>query len=162
MDIFEYAMEKELYAQNYYQELAEKSPYEGMKYILSILANEEKKHYDFVKNLKEGSKELPPASTLGKDIKATFQKMRDSKEKFSFEISQVELYKKAQEIEMEAKKHYLDKMEELENEEQKKIFKIFADEEQGHYDLLQNIIDFVSRPDTWLENAEFNHIKEAY
>lgn len=160
MDIFEYAMEKEKYAQQYYQELAEKCPYEGMKYILSILADEEGRHYDFVKNLKEGSKEVPPVSDLAKNVTSAFEKMRDSKEKFTFHISQVELYKKAQEIEMTAKKHYLEKMEELDNEDQKKVFKMLADEEQKHYDLIGNIIDFIKTPDMWLENAEFYHIGE--
>ncbi len=160
MNIFEYAMEKEEYAKEYYRELAEKSPCKGMNYIFNLLSDEEQKHYDFVKKLKEGSKEIPPASTLAKDVKKTFTKMRESGEKFNFQAAHVELYKKAQEIEMNAKSHYLEKMDELKDDDQKKIFKILADEEQKHYDLLENIIDFVSRPQTWLENAEFHHIEE--
>ena len=26
--------------------------------------------------------------------------------------------------------------------------------------LLENMLDFISRPQTWLENAEFNHLED--
>lgn len=34
------------------------------------------------------------------------------------------------------------------------------EEEKKHYFLLDNIIEFVSRPEQWLENAEFYHLEE--
>src|SRR3972149_1076231 len=33
-------------------------------------------------------------------------------------------------------------------------------EENKHYFILENIINFVSRPQTWLENAEWHHLEE--
>jgi rubrerythrin len=45
-------------------------------------------------------------------------------------------------------------------ETHKEIFLKLADEEKKHYFLLENIIDFVSRPQKWLENAEFYHLDE--
>ena len=42
----------------------------------------------------------------------------------------------------------------------KRIFQKLAEEEKKHYFLLENIIQFVSRPETWLENAEFYHLEE--
>lgn len=35
-----------------------------------------------------------------------------------------------------------------------------AGEEKRHFFILENIIDFVSRPQSWLENAEFNKLEE--
>jgi hypothetical protein len=35
-----------------------------------------------------------------------------------------------------------------------------ADEEKKHMILMENLIEFVSRPDTWLENAEWYHLDE--
>jgi len=41
MDIFEFAMEKEKYAEQYYRQLAEKVDHTGLKSILIMLADEE-------------------------------------------------------------------------------------------------------------------------
>ena len=35
-----------------------------------------------------------------------------------------------------------------------------ADEEEKHYKLLDNIIELITKPEIWLENAEFNHLDE--
>ena len=44
--------------------------------------------------------------------------------------------------------------------QQKDVFLKLADEEKKHYFLLGNIIEFISRPEHWLENAEFHHLEE--
>jgi rubrerythrin len=160
MNVFEYALEKEKYAQEYYTDLAQKCTNDGLKYILNMLAEEEGRHVNIIQNMQSVHPVLPEESKLLANVKETFAKMRDSKEKFDFNLSQIDLYKKAQEIEKSAKEHYLGKMNELKDETQKKIFQKLADEEQKHYNLLQNIIDFISKPQLWLENAEFNHIDE--
>jgi rubrerythrin len=54
----------------------------------------------------------------------------------------------------------MEKANEVTEEYQKEIFQRLADEEKKHYFLLENIIEFVSRPETWLENAEFYHLEE--
>ena len=54
----------------------------------------------------------------------------------------------------------IEKAQEVPEEYQKRIFLKLAEEEKKHYFLLENIIDFVSRPATWLENAEFCHLEE--
>jgi rubrerythrin len=160
MNIFEYALEKEKHAQEYYKDLAEKCNNEGLKYILNMLAEEEGRHVVIIQKMQGEHPEMPPESTLLANAKKTFEKMKSSKEAFDFNIAQVELYKKAQEIEKAAKDHYIGKMNELKDEIQKKIFQKLADQEQRHYNLLGNIIEFITKPQSWLENAEFNHLGE--
>ena len=67
---------------------------------------------------------------------------------------------KAQDIEKKSRDFYTEKANEVKQEYQKDIFLKLAEEEKKHYFLLENIIDFISRPETWLENAEFNHLEE--
>jgi len=45
-------------------------------------------------------------------------------------------------------------------ESQRKIFLKLAGEEKKHVFLLANLVEFVSRPETWIENAEFNHLDD--
>ena len=42
----------------------------------------------------------------------------------------------------------------------KELFLRLAQQEQKHCVLFENIIDFLSRPDTWLENAECYRLEE--
>jgi len=160
MNIFEYALEKEKQSQQYYKDLAEKCNNEGLNYILNMLSEEEGLHIIIIQKMQGEHPEIPQKSALLENARKTFEKMKDSKETFDFNISQVELYKKAREMEKSALEHYIGKINELKDETQKKIFQKLANEEQRHYNLLGNIIEFITRPQSWLENAEFHHIDE--
>jgi len=160
MNIFDFAMEKEKYSEDYYRRLAGKIENIGLKNIFTMLADEEAKHYTIVANMKENINPELAKTTILSDAKEIFVKMRDVAEKFDFNISQVELYNKAKDIEVQSRKFYLEKKEQVENASQKEIFQKLADQEQKHFVLLENIVDFVSRPQTWLENAEWHHLDE--
>jgi rubrerythrin len=43
---------------------------------------------------------------------------------------------------------------------QKGLFLQIAEEEKKHYWILENILNFISRPQNWLENAEWYHLDE--
>jgi rubrerythrin len=94
------------------------------------------------------------------NAKDVFEKMRRGAEKFDFHISEVDLYRKAVDIEAAAKKLYLQKAQEVEDPGQKEIFTKLAEEEDKHLRLVQGLCDFVSAPDTFLENAEFSHFDD--
>ena len=40
------------------------------------------------------------------------------------------------------------------------LFEGLAEEERKHYFLLDNVIDFLFQPQSWLENAEFVHLND--
>jgi rubrerythrin len=94
------------------------------------------------------------------DIKNVFVEMKEEKKAFDFDSTQVDLYMKARDIEKRAEEFYLQKADEVDDPEQKAIFKQIAAEEKKHYALFDNIVDFVSAPETWLENAEWHHLDQ--
>jgi rubrerythrin len=159
MNIFEFAMEKEKYSEDYYRQLAGKSNNKGLETVFNMLADEEAKHYRIVSEMKDEVAADLAETTVLSDAKDVFEKMRGSARNFDFDISQTELYRKAQNIEKQSRDFYLEKANEVSGM-QKEIFLKLADEERKHYFLLENVIDFVSRPETWLENAEFYHLDE--
>ena len=159
MNIFEFAMEKEKYSEDYYRRLADKSNNKGLETVFNMLADEEAKHYKIVSDMKEDIAPELAETTVLSDAKDVFVKMRESAKSFNFNISQVGLYRKALKIEEQSRDFYLEKAEEVE-EVHKEIFLKLAEEEKKHFFLLENIIDFVSRPETWLENAEFYHLEQ--
>lgn len=159
MNIFDFAMEKEKFSENYYRQLAFKSNNKGLETIFNMLADEEAKHYKIVSDMKDNAPLNLIETTVLLDAKGVFGKMREDLRDFDFDISQTELYRKAQDIEKQSRDFYLEKANEV-AKNQKEFFLKLADEEKKHYFLLENIIEFVSRPETWLENAEFYHLDE--
>jgi len=159
MDIFQYAMQMEKDGEDYYRQLAGQTENKGLKTILTMLADEEVKHYNTIEAMKTEKLQLAQ-TTIFNDARNIFVQMKESGEKFGFAIGQKEVYRKAQDIEKRSEDFYREKANQVEKEYQKEIFLKLAEEEKKHYFLLENIIEFVSRPETWLENAEFYHLEE--
>jgi rubrerythrin len=160
MNIFEFAIEKENLAEQFYRELAQRAPHKGLISILTMLADEEHAHVEVVTKMKEGVPAEVADTILLTNAKTIFAKMRQSKDKMKFGDSQIDLYKKAQDIEKDSRSFYRQKAQEVDNPSHKAIFNTLAEEENKHYFLLENIIEFVSRPQNWLENAEFHHLEK--
>ena len=160
MNIFEFAMQIEKEAEDFYGQLAGDTDNAGLKTIFNMLAAEEAKHYKVVKEIKTRMLQKISDTNVLSEAKVVFEQMNKSDTKFNSGINQVEAYKKAQDVEKKSRDFYLQKAGEVEDHCQEEIFRKLAEEEKKHHFLLQNIIDFVSRPETWLENAEWNHLNE--
>ena len=168
MDIFQFAMEKERYSEQYYRDLARRTNHTGLRNILTMLAGEEVKHYHIVEQMKAESlavnhgavdREVTDTPVLA-NAKAIFEKMRGSMDRFDFNVSEVELYQKACDIEEQSRDFYLEKAEESDNPAHQALFRKLAEEENKHWFIVEGIRSFVARPQTYLENAEFNHIDD--
>jgi rubrerythrin len=153
-------MEKEQLSEQYYRRLADNAPHKGLVSILTMLADEEHSHFEVVSKMKEGASAGVAETILLTNAKTIFAKIRQSREKFKFGDTQIDFYKKAQDIEKDSRSFYLQKAKESEDPRHKAIFNTLAEEENKHYFLLENIIEFVSRPQIWLENAEFHHLEQ--
>lgn len=154
MDVFEFAMEKEKFSEEYYRDLANRANHLGLKNILTMLADEEAKHYRTVERMRsETPEQVTDVSVLDR-AREVFKKMRVAPKKFDLLISEAELYRKACQIEEQSKKFYLERAEEATDPEQKRVFLLLAQEEDKHLFLMENIRSFVSQPESFLENAE--------
>lgn len=158
-NIFEYAMQMEKDGEDYYRQLAQKASNNGMKTILTMLADEEVKHYNALEKIKTQQTQIAESEILT-DAKNVFVQIKESGDSFDFYINEAELYKTARDIEKKSRDFYTEKANEVTEEFQIKLFLQLADEEQKHYVLLDNIIEFISRPEQWLENAEFFHLED--
>jgi rubrerythrin len=154
MGIFEFAMEKERFSEEYYRDLANRANHVGIKNILTMLADEEAKHYRTVERMRTETPEQVTDVPVLKRAREVFEKMRDSPKEFDFLTSEADLYRKACQIEEQSKKFYLERAEEAQDPDQKRVFKLLAEEEDKHLVLMENIYSFVSQPESFLENAE--------
>jgi len=158
MDIYEYAMKMEKDGEGLYRELASKTGHKGLTSILGMLAEAEVKHYNLFRNMKNNEKVEMTDSTILNDVKNVFEKIREEKQ-FEVDVSEIDLYREAQDIEKKSREFYLDKADEA-GSDKKEIFLKIAEEEKRHYFIVENIINFVNQPNTWLENPEWYHLEE--
>lgn len=160
MEILEFALEKERLSREYYHQLAEKTDNVGLRNIFEMLVSEEDKHCHLIEQMRNNIPgELTETNVLS-NAKEIFNNIKESAEKFDFNISEIELYREARKKERKSRQFYIEKALEVQDAYQQDIFYKLADEEQKHYMVLDNICEFVSEPECYLENAEFVHLAD--
>lgn len=148
MDIYKYAMQMELDGRHFYLDLAEKTKNTGIKNILAMLAESESKHYNTILSMQRNDKtQYSTDSESLTEVKNIFERMKEEKKEFDVDVSQVEFYKKALEIETNSEKFYLERADEEKAPNRKEIFLTLANEEKNHCVILKNIVNFAEAPD---------------
>ena len=155
MNAYEYALKVEKDGENYYRELASKSPYEGLKIVFNLLANEEAKHYAVIKKMRDNSEINVDDFDITLDTKNIFETLSSEKDSVNFNADEIKFYEEAIAREDDAQKFYLEKAEEMGSQNEKNVFIKLAKEESKHKVVLQNILDFIQEPKNFVESAEF-------
>ncbi len=161
MDIFEFAMQMEREGEQFYLELASKTPHKGLETILLLLAEDEKKHTRVIAAMQDETPPMEPTAVLDK-AKNVFAQMKAFGGRIDLAGDEPTLYAEAMVLEQRSVSFYLDRADEVKNDDQKTLFKRLAEEEKKHYRLLEELAEFVKKPKTWLENAEFSHLLDEY
>jgi rubrerythrin len=159
MTVFEFALEKEKSSEELYRRLSEKATNKGLKRICDMLADEENSHCKVIEEMRKNAPAQVKSTTIPNEAVHIFIGMHDSAERFDFDVTELQLYQKARDMEKESEIFY-HRQAKAAGEALRGIFRKLSAEEHKHYVLLQNICDFVAKPQTFLENAEFNHIKD--
>lgn len=161
MDFFEFALEMEKKTIESYRALAEQCQNnEGVKNILLMLADDHEKHIKILSDMKnETAVEMEETDAFRK-ARVLFTNMQKEKDPFSCDIDQVKLYEDARDLVLQKIQLYSDVVEKMKTDEERTIVKKIAEEEKKQAVVLENIIEMVRRPLTWLEDAEFHHLDE--
>jgi len=160
MNIFDFAYDFETESLHHYEKLSKASKNEGIKKILSMLAEEEQKHQKIILKMKSNEKTDYADESFLKNAKDIFIDLKSNNPQIKDDIKQIELYRKALELEKKSEKFYLDKATEAHSPASNEIFIKLALEENKHFLVLENIIELISRTEWWVENAEFDHFDE--
>jgi rubrerythrin len=150
-------MEKD--GEAFYRQMAHRTANKGLRTILTMLADEEVKHQQIVESMRQTVPSLGDSQVLTR-AKNIFAEMKEADEVQPDESSQVELYQQAQALEEKSRDFYAEKAKAVDDNEQADLLEALSVEEDKHYRLLGNLVDFVSRPQRWLEDAEFNHLED--
>jgi len=165
MNAFEFAMNMEQDGKKYYEEQAAKMTNPALQRIFRELAHDEQSHYETFKALKDGKKtdyEAAFKTGILATTKNVFEEMRDEGEDIdAFASDVMPAWQKALKIEDDSEKFYREQARKATEASQKKIWTRISDEEHKHWVAITHVIQFIDRPNQWLENAEWTHL-ESY
>ncbi|MEW6051994.1 MAG: ferritin family protein [Candidatus Zixiibacteriota bacterium] len=163
MSIFEYAMKMEQDGRAFYLEHAAKIRQPELKRILEELAHDELKHYNIFKAMHEGLQadyKESEKTTILNTVKNVFEELKAADKEFSFPPEAKRIWEQAQEVEKKTEDFYRVKAAEVTDPRQKNVLSRIADEEHRHWVTMQNVIEFLDRPNHWLEDAEWSDLGE--
>lgn len=95
------------------------------------------------------------ALDISTDTKTIFETLKAEKNSVDFNLDEVKFYEEAIKREDDSYRFYLNKANELENEEEKTVFMNIAQEEIKHKAILEDILAFIQEPTNWVGSAEF-------
>ena len=159
MEIYEFAMQMEKEGEDYYRGLALKTDHQGLKSILGMLADAKAQHYRLFTCLQRREHVQMADTELLGEVKKIFRAMKNEK-KTGWNHPDIELYRKALDRERKAADLYRSHAGQMKDRASKEAFLKIAREGEKHFSVLEEIVEFMARPDTWLENPEWYHLEE--
>ncbi|NLY81857.1 MAG: ferritin family protein [Clostridiales bacterium] len=157
MNSLEYAIQMEVDGEKYYREQALENKDNDLYQVFTSLAEDEKRHAQIIKERQEG-KDTLLAEGSAICVKNVFSDA-DGVDAEKNRAKQIDAYKLA--LDMEEKSIELYKKLLSETEEDKDIFEFLIRQEEDHYKVIEEIIKMVTRPDEWVEDAEFG-LRQEY
>lgn len=160
MQIFEVAMQMEAEGEHFYRGLADQTHNKGLKRIFTMLADEEAMHYRIFEALHRRADPELGEGVLEWKVERIFKEIHEQEAHLTGDSPQEDVYKAVLEDEMKTVSVYRGFMEKMESEEQRKALTKIIKEEEEHVRVLENMVEYLQRPDLWMENAEFVHVEE--
>lgn len=159
MDILEYAIQMELDGQKYYLDQAELNKENELQKVFLFLAASEEEHAKIIrKRLNKEALELgdnlvrPDKKHVFSDLKS-FPKENAEK--------QLNVYRLAMSLEEKSIQLYQEYLEQSMEQQDKDLFAFLIDQEKEHYRLFEDLVIMLTRPEEWVESAEFG-LREEY
>ena len=161
MNVFDFAMEMEDSGFVYYTNLARSSTLPGLKTIFSDLAADERKHFRLFRDLKEGhGTEAMSESKALETAKNVFLQLPRTGEGLSDITGALPAYKHAMKLEADSFRFYEEAAGKETNPQVKALLLQIAAEEHKHFNILENVYNFVNAPNHHLEWGEFSNLGE--
>jgi rubrerythrin len=160
MDVFDFAMKMELQGKACYENLAASTQVPGLKNIFTGLAADEQKHYEVFRGLKEGKDFAMTDSRMLEQAKNVFKEITGEKERLTGLHEDLDGYRLGLKIEADSVKLYEDLAKKEKNPETMQLYLRIANEEKKHFNIMENICDFVMKPKYFLEWREFSNLHE--
>lgn len=160
MNIFDFAMKMELDGKAYYENLADETEVAGLKNIFTGLAADEQKHFEIIQSIKTGAEFKMADSAVLENAKNLFEEIASDKSIAGSLKKSLDGYRHAMKIEADSVRLYEDMAKKEGNPEIVRLLLCIADEEKKHFNIMDNLYDYVLAPQNFLAWGEFSNLKE--
>lgn len=160
MNVFDFAMKMEQDGKAYYEKLAAESSISGLKSIFTSLAADEQKHYDIILAIKTGTNPKMADSTVLETAKNLFEEIAADRNMAGSLHKSLDGYQHARKIEADSVRFYEDMAKKEDNPETVQLLLRLANEEKKHFNIMDNLYDYVLAPQNFLAWGEFSNLKE--
>jgi rubrerythrin len=160
MNIFDFAMKMEQDGKAYYEVLAADTSVAALKTIFTNLAADEQKHYETIQALKAGTNRQMADTAVLENAKNVFSDLMGNKDIVGSLAKSLDGYQHAREIEADSVRFYEDAAGKVDSPEAANLLLKIANEEKKHYNIMDNLYDFVLAPQNFLAWGEFSNLKE--
>lgn len=160
LNLYDVALKMENDSRAFYLKQAEISENEGLKNIFYKLADDEKRHYEYVRGLGMVNQDFEESDVLT-DVKNVFNQLLVDNVRFEMDLTTIEAYEFAKGMEQESAAYYKNMQSETDDPKALKMLRLLEREERKHIVALEDMILYMKKPETWVEDAEFT-IREEY
>ncbi len=161
MTPLELALQTEVDGKAYYLKQAKTTDDVQLQKLFSMLADDEEKHYQIVSEMIKGQYRLMESNTLA-NVKTVFADKLAANETFQVEIDNIEAYEQAVKFEDDSIALYKDLAKSAKSSVEEELFRELVREELRHRVILQNLLEAIRHPQSWVEDWEFNSKDDEY
>ena len=160
MNVFDFAMQMEMDGKAHYEKLAAGTPIAGLKKIFGMLAADEQKHFETIEAMKSGGNDAMAGSIALDEAKNVFKGLMNDRTLPGVLKKDLDGYRYAMKIEADSVKLYEDMAKKENRADIVQLLLKIANEEKTHYNIMENLYDFVLAPQNFLAWGEFSNLKE--
>ncbi|MDF2908703.1 MAG: rubrerythrin [Herbinix sp.] len=159
MNTIDFAINMELEGQKYYLDLAELNMDNELNNVFLLLADSEGQHAALLEKFKKKEILNLNEQFIQPEFKSVFQNLKYFHKEHS--AKQLEAYRIACEQEEKSIELYKSMKANVQDGLNEEIFDYLIGQEQDHLILFEELVKMVTRPEEWVESAEFG-IREDY
>jgi rubrerythrin len=159
MNTIDFAISMELEGQKYYLDLAELNKDNELYKVFSLLADSEKQHAELLKKYQKNETLSLEDQFVQPEFKSVFKDLKQFRKEHS--AKQLDAYRLACEQEEKSINLYKDMKAKAKNLSEAEMYDYLIHQEEEHLILFEELVKMVTRPEEWVEAAEFG-IREEY
>jgi rubrerythrin len=160
MKLFDFALQMEREAADFYKRLSRASSREGYKRFFADLASDHEERLRYIKSMRS------VARSSAEELRQDFTGVRSPWRMVSEKDALVEEFEKAYQyaLELEAAEiHcYRDMLEKARTGKMKNLVREIVEEENRHFETFREVYDFINAPNQYLASGEFSNLTEFH
>lgn len=162
MNVLAVAIAMEVDLEQYYLKQAEINKDNPLHETFTMLAKDERAHANILRSRsQELNYELQASETLI-ESKKLFEKMDNFEVEIKELPDQLDSFRLALEMEKKSIHAYEEILSETKDEKAKTLFEFLISQEKEHFEIIEQLVIHLARPEEWVEDAEFGNDRETY